>query len=83
VFIGAGRADPIAPAAQAERLAELLRQAGADVTLHWQPGGHTITKDELEAARRWIAHCLTARAGQQPPAATARVHDDAQLGSAT
>lgn len=83
VFIGAGRADPIAPAAQAERLAELMREAGADVTLHWQPGGHTITKDELEAARRWIAHCLTARAGQQSGVATAPAHGDAELGSAT
>jgi predicted esterase/catechol 2,3-dioxygenase-like lactoylglutathione lyase family enzyme len=55
VFIGAGRNDPIAPAAQAERLAELFRRAGADVTLHWQHAGHTVTKDELDAAQRWIA----------------------------
>jgi predicted esterase len=31
VFIGAGRADPIVPVAQAERFAEALRQAGASV----------------------------------------------------
>lgn len=62
VFIGAGRTDPIAPAAQAERLAELLRQAGATVTLHWEPGGHAVTKSEVDAARRWIAQCLIARA---------------------
>lgn len=60
VFIGAGRMDPIAPAAQAERLAELLRQAGADVTLHWEPGGHAVSREEVDAARRWIAQCLTA-----------------------
>jgi predicted esterase/catechol 2,3-dioxygenase-like lactoylglutathione lyase family enzyme len=65
VFIGAGRNDPIAPAAQAERLATLLRDAGADVTLHWQQAGHTVTKDELDAAHRWIAQCLTARAGHR------------------
>jgi predicted esterase/catechol 2,3-dioxygenase-like lactoylglutathione lyase family enzyme len=65
VFIGAGRNDPIAPAATAERLAELLRQAGADVTLHWQHAGHTVTKDELDAAQRWIAQRLTARAGHR------------------
>lgn len=64
VFIGAGRADPIVPAAQTERLAELLRQAGADVTLHWEAGGHAVTEGELDAARRWIAGCLTARAGR-------------------
>ena len=54
VFIGAGRADSIAPAVQAERLAELLREAGADVTLHWHPGGHAVTPGEMDAARRWI-----------------------------
>jgi glyoxalase family protein len=62
VFIGAGRSDPIVRVAQVERLAEILQQSGADVTVHWQPGGHTVTNDELDAARRWIAQCLTTRA---------------------
>jgi predicted esterase len=60
VFIGAGRSDPIAPAEQAERLAEVLRLAGADVTLHWTTGGHGITKGEVDAAREWLRQCLTA-----------------------
>jgi predicted esterase len=64
VFIGAGRADPIVPVAHAERLAELLRQSGADVTLHWEPGGHGITKGEVEAAREWIGQCLMAQVGR-------------------
>ncbi len=64
VFIGAGRNDPIVPARQAERLADLLRQAGADVTLHWEPGGHGITKGEVDAARRWISQCLAAHAAE-------------------
>lgn len=59
VFIGAGRSDGIAPFARAERLAELLRHAGADVTVHEEPGGHVTTPGEVEAARRWIARCLT------------------------
>jgi phospholipase/carboxylesterase len=63
VFIGAGRADPIVPAAQAEQLGEMLKQAGADVTLHWEPGGHTITQREVEAARQWIVQCVTTAAG--------------------
>jgi predicted esterase/catechol 2,3-dioxygenase-like lactoylglutathione lyase family enzyme len=70
VFIGAGRADPIAPAARAERLAELLRQAGADVTLHWEEGGHAISRTEIDAARAWIAHCLTARVERRARAGT-------------
>ena len=59
VFIGAGRTDPIATPAQAERLATLLRDAGADVTVHWEAGGHALTRAELGAAHEWIARCLT------------------------
>lgn len=62
VFIGAGRRDPIVPMAQAERLAALLRQAGAEVSVHWEPGGHEITEAEVLAARRWIAQYLVNRA---------------------
>ncbi len=58
MFIGAGKNDPIAPAAQAERLAELLRRAGADVTLHWEAGGHAVTRAEIEAARAWLLQAL-------------------------
>jgi predicted esterase len=54
VFIGAGRADSIAPPEQAERLADLLRQAGAAVTVHWEPGGHAVTEREVDAARQWL-----------------------------
>jgi predicted esterase len=61
VFIGAGRADPLVPAAQPERLAQMLRDAGARVTLHWESGGHTITQAEVNAARQWLAQCLMAR----------------------
>jgi predicted esterase len=62
VFIGAGRADAMVPATQTERLAELLREAGADVSVHWEEGGHAITPGEMNAARDWIARCLSARA---------------------
>lgn len=55
VFIGAGRRDPIVPASQVERLGALLETAGANVRTHWHNGGHTITNDELAAARTWIA----------------------------
>jgi len=55
VFIGAGRHDPLVPVAQVERLAALLQQAGAEVTLHWTPGGHGITPEEFQAARDWVS----------------------------
>jgi predicted esterase len=54
VFIGAGKTDTIAPAAHAERLAETFTEAGAAVTLHWEPGGHTVTNAEIEAVRSWL-----------------------------
>jgi predicted esterase/catechol 2,3-dioxygenase-like lactoylglutathione lyase family enzyme len=62
VFIGAGRDDPMVPAEQVDRLAELLRRAGADVTLHWEPGGHAVSRGEVGVAARWIAHCVARRA---------------------
>lgn len=55
VFLGAGRQDPIAPPAETERLAALLRRAGAAVTIHWQPGGHSLTREEALAAAAWLA----------------------------
>lgn len=54
VFIGGGRLDTVIPPQQTERLALLLQSAGADVTLHWEPGGHTLTPAEVQAATRWL-----------------------------
>jgi len=61
VFIGAGRADSMAPPAQAEHLADLLRRAGAAVTLHWELGGHALTEGEVDAARRWLWQTVVKR----------------------
>ncbi len=58
VFVGAGTRDAIAPLAQAERLAELLASSGAAVTLHRVPAGHTLTQDEVDAARAWLERSL-------------------------
>jgi len=55
VFIGAGRSDVMVPASQTERLAELLRACGADVSVHWDAGGHAITPGEIKAAQRWLS----------------------------
>jgi predicted esterase len=54
VFMSNGRTDSLIPAADAERLAELLRQAGAGVTLHWQPGGHQLTRQDVAQAQEWL-----------------------------
>lgn len=55
VFIGAGRRDAIAPPAQVERLAALLRQAGADVVVEWHEGGHELNGGLAKAAAGWFA----------------------------
>jgi len=54
VFIGAGKADPLVPSAQIEQLADLLKQAGASVEVFWQNGGHTVSVDEVRAAKGWL-----------------------------
>ena len=54
VWIGAGDQDPIVPASETKRLAELLRRAGADVTIRFAKAGHGLTNDDLEAARHWL-----------------------------
>jgi phospholipase/carboxylesterase len=54
VWIGAGDQDPIIPASEPQRLVELLRRAGADVTIRFAKAGHGLTNDDLEAARHWL-----------------------------
>ncbi len=49
-----GRADTMIPAAQADTLADLFRRCGADVTLEWLPGGHNLTKRDIELAARFL-----------------------------
>lgn len=54
IYLAAGRADPYVAPAQAEALADLLRRAGADVTLAWSPSGHGLEPTEIDAAAAWI-----------------------------
>jgi phospholipase/carboxylesterase len=55
IWIGAGDQDPIVPASETERLAELLRRAGADVTIRFAEAAHGLTNDDVEAAHHWLA----------------------------
>jgi phospholipase/carboxylesterase len=54
VWIGAGNQDPIIPKSETERLAQLLRRAGADVTVRFAHANHGLTNAEVETARHWI-----------------------------
>ena len=54
VFMGAGEHDQMASREIVEALETKLRDAGADVTMHWTKAGHAITKEELAAAQEWM-----------------------------
>jgi phospholipase/carboxylesterase len=54
VWIGAGNQDPIIPTSETQRLVELLRSAGADVTIRFFNAGHGLTSSEMEIAREWL-----------------------------
>jgi phospholipase/carboxylesterase/glyoxalase family protein len=61
VLVAAGRRDPIVSPDEPERLHRLLAQAGADVTLHWEPAGHGLTPADIAAARAWLEDRATVR----------------------
>lgn len=54
VLIGAGSMDSIVPASETKQLGELLRGAGADVTIRFFRGGHELTNEDVDAAREWL-----------------------------
>jgi len=54
VLMGEGRLDPIVPVPNAERLAGILRAAGAEVTLDWREAGHQLEPGEIADARAWL-----------------------------
>ena len=53
VFISAGRQDPLVDPSNTQQLADLLKQYGADVTLRWTNGGHSLTSIDVDAAAAW------------------------------
>src|SRR2546423_4195861 len=53
VWIGAGDQDPIVPASETKRLADLLRHAGAEVTIRFAKAGHGLTNEDVITARDW------------------------------
>jgi predicted esterase len=54
-LISNGRMDPLVSAEETERLAALLRSAGADVTVAWQNSGHELTDRDVITAQEWLA----------------------------
>jgi predicted esterase len=58
VWIGAGSSDPIVPASETKQLSELLRAAGADVTVRFFQSGHELTSDDVDLAREWLTESV-------------------------
>jgi predicted esterase len=58
VLISNGKIDPLVSVEETERLAALLRSAGADVTVSWQNAGHELTDRDVITAREWLAQQL-------------------------
>ena len=52
-FIPLGN-DPIIPISKTKALDELLRNAGADVTIRYFQAGHELTMADVESARKWL-----------------------------
>jgi phospholipase/carboxylesterase len=63
VLICSGTRDPIIPPENPERLAAMLRRAGADVTLRFEEAGHQLVFDEIAAAKNWLAGRRPAESG--------------------
>lgn len=54
VLLCAGATDPIIPLAGAERLAQILRAADADVSLHVERAGHALTMGDVLVGTEWL-----------------------------
>jgi len=54
ILIAAGDQDPIIPGSKAQRLVELLRRAGADVTIRFANASHALTEADVKTARHWV-----------------------------
>ena len=55
VFIAGGRTDQMIAPAATDELVNLLIRCGAGVTIHWEPGGHEITPNDVAAVSAWFA----------------------------
>jgi predicted esterase len=54
VFMSFGQLDPIALPENALELARIFKDAGADVSLHRERGGHQLRPEDIETARKWL-----------------------------
>jgi phospholipase/carboxylesterase len=65
IFLAAGRMDRMIPPDNAQRLADILLEAGADVDLRWRDTGHPLTYEEVGEAKAWLSEILPRLFGSQ------------------
>jgi phospholipase/carboxylesterase len=58
IYVAAGRYDQMITPSSTERLAEVLRRSGAEVTLEWRDTGHGLTYEEVGEAKDWLSEIL-------------------------
>lgn len=56
VLLLSGEQDPIVPKENASRLASMLREAGADVSVRFEPVGHALVRGDIKAAKEWLTN---------------------------
>ena len=65
VYMASGRRDQMISPEDSGRLAEILRQSGADMDLRWRDTGHALTYEEVAEAREWLAGILPELSGER------------------
>ena len=58
VFMASGRRDQMIPPDNSQKLADILKEAGAEVDIRWRDTGHGLTYEEVEEARGWLSRVL-------------------------
>jgi predicted esterase len=54
VFIASATNDPLIDRRDPARLAQVLEDGGADVTLDWSAAGHQLERAEVDAVKTWL-----------------------------
>lgn len=65
IFISAGVNDPICPPEESTELKTILENAGANVFIHWEDNGHSLTKTEVMEATDWYKKILINSRGNE------------------
>ena len=54
IFMSSGLYDPIVSRQEAEKLFDLFKKTGANISLSWQESGHELTMEEIRKAKEWL-----------------------------